>query len=376
MTSHDSTPARLLVTGGIGFTLIGALPALYGLALPVWSEQHGPWGAGLVIGVHGLGCTLAVLAGLFGLLRLTLRLSFVALLAGTLGLALSPGWWGILCGALVAGIGFGGLSVVVNRRFLTEFGPRGPGMVGLVNAVFGLGAIAAPAALLLAGGRPGPVYLGLAAIALVTLPLVRPALRRPNAPTGVPPLHAGRLSVLCFIFASAVLESGLAGYGPTALLSLGMEASSVALATSGFFAAFLAGRLALYWVAQRTRPELVLAAGLFGTAAALGLASAGLTAPGFIAAGAAVGIQFPAFYVWATSVLGPDERLSSAPLIGGLAGSTLGPFALAPILGAWGGPLLFPVLAAVGLVAGLALLASLRRISRISAATLDKRAPA
>ncbi|WP_373354949.1 hypothetical protein [Pseudoroseicyclus sp. CXY001] len=374
MTSFESTPLRLLVTGGLGFILIGALPGLYGLALPVWTEAHGAGGAGLVIGIHGLGCTIAVVSGLFGIVRLTLRLSFALILAGALGLGLAPGWGGILPAALVTGLGYGAISVVVNRRFLTEFGARGPGMVGLVNAIYGIGAIAAPPALLLAGGRPAPVYLGLAVLALVTLPFVRPALRRAaTVRPGLPPLHAGRMSILAFIFVSAVLETGLSGYGPTALLGLGLGAERVALLTSGFFVAFLAARLMLYWVAHHLRPEHLMAAGFLITAFALGLAAAGQPEAGFIAAGAGVGIQFPAFYVWAMHVLGGDERMSSAPLLGGLAGATIGPLALAPVLAAAGGPVLFPLLAGLSLLAGLALLATSRRIGAIAAGPLDKR---
>ncbi|MGZ9812598.1 hypothetical protein ACXN5S_19210 [Pseudoroseicyclus sp. H15] len=376
MTTPESSPLRLMLTGGLGFALIGAVPGLYGLALPGWTAAYGSAGAGWIIGLHGFGSTIAVLCGLFGLLRLTLRLALSALALGTLALGFGPGWGVLLPAAIVTGFGFGAMSVVVNRRFLTEFGARGPGMVGLVNAIYGIGAIAAPPALLITAGRPGPVYAGLAVLALLALPFVKPGPRRGAASLGLPPLHAGRLSILAFIFASAVIESTLVGYGPSALLAIGMAQANVALLTSGFFATFLAGRLALYWLAPRLQPEHVLAAGFFWVAAALVLVVAGLPALGFVAAGAGVAIKFPAFYVWATQVLGPDERFGAAPLLGALLGGTLGPFALAPLMAAAGAPVLFPVIAGLALAAGLALLASLRRIARISAAALDKRAPA
>lgn len=55
-----------------------------------------------------------------------------------------------------------GLALPVYGRV---FGPRGPGMVGLVNAVFVLGAIIAPWAVLVAAGQPGPAWAVLPVLA-------------------------------------------------------------------------------------------------------------------------------------------------------------------------------------------------------------------
>ena len=86
-----SPSRRLLVSGCLGFALMGAVPGLYGLALPGWSAAYGS-GGGLLLGIHGLGASLAVFAGLFGLPGVTMRVGLAALAAGSAGLGLGAGW--------------------------------------------------------------------------------------------------------------------------------------------------------------------------------------------------------------------------------------------------------------------------------------------
>ncbi|GGL66093.1 hypothetical protein [Wenxinia marina] len=361
------SPLRLLLAGGLGFAMMGALPGLYGLAIPAWTARFGAGGEGLVLTLHGFGSFLAVMAGLFGVRGLTIRVALLLLAAGAAGLGLGGGWAGVMAAAFVTGTGFGMLSLIVNRRFLTEFGARGPGMVGLVNAVYGVGAILAPQAVVLAGERIGPVYLGLAILLAAIVPVAQPAPRVPAA-AGLPPLHAGRLSILGFVFAAVMLEVGLFGYGPSALLALDLPTRRVALLTSGFFAAFLLARLSLYWLADRVRPEHLFLGGFVGVVAAMAAAMLGAPEAGFALSGAAVGIQFPTFYVWAARVFGSDPRYGSVPLIGSLAAATLGPLLLVPVLAAGGATALFPAALAIAAVAAVALVVSLPRIGRLAAA--------
>ena len=73
----------LFVSGGVTFLLIGMVTALYGVALPVWSSAFGlaQGQGGTFLALHGAGAFLAVLAGLFGLPLLGLRIGLVALAA-------------------------------------------------------------------------------------------------------------------------------------------------------------------------------------------------------------------------------------------------------------------------------------------------------
>jgi hypothetical protein len=78
-------------------------------------------------------------------------------------------------------MGLGMLTAVVNCRFLSDFGTHGPGMAGHVNALSGLGAIASPLLLLVAGGRLEPLFWNIGAVAALTIALA-PAGR--SLPTG------------------------------------------------------------------------------------------------------------------------------------------------------------------------------------------------
>ena len=361
---------RLLIGGSLAFALAGAVGPLYGLAIPLYREAWGPGGGGALLALHGAGAMAAVAGGVFGLPHLTLRTA-LALLAAGLGLsALAVSWGLAFVGATVIGMGFGLLSVVINRRFLSEFGTRGPGMLGFVNAVFGLGSILSPLALVAAGERLTPVYLALALVSLALIPVVQPSGRQPRA-SGLPDLRQPRLAILGFIHVAVIVEVALFGLGPTALGSLGIESGRVAALTSGFFAAFLVARLALYWLARLVRPEHLFAAGLAGTALAMGVAVAGAPALGFVLAGASVGIQFPSFFVWATGILGTDSRLSAAILGAAMSGAITGPLLLAPVLGAAGSAALFPVVAVVAGMTGVLYLACLpwARRQQVDAAT-------
>jgi MFS family permease len=166
------------------------------VGLPAWSERLGlaDGEGGALLAAYGAGAFAAVLAGLWGIRGLTFRPGLAVMGAGAALLAWAPAWGAALGAAVVLGLGFGIVVTVVNRRFLHDFGERGPGMLGLVNAVTGLGAIAAPLLAMAAGG-PGPVLLGLAALCVLTIPLGTPEPPRPSA--GLPPWGTRASSSCC-----------------------------------------------------------------------------------------------------------------------------------------------------------------------------------
>lgn len=338
----------LFASGSLAFLLIGMLQALYGVALPAWSgafdlaEGQG----GTFLALHGAGAFLAVLAGLFGLPILSLRLGLALLAAGLTLIALGWSWLLTLAGGLVAGTGYGMLTAVVNRRFLGEFGARGPGMVGLVNAVSGFGAIIAPLLLLAANGHLGLLFWVIGAMAALTLAFVP---REPATPLvrGLPDLHQRRVLILGFGLFAIAVEVALIGFGASALIDLGFTGSTATRLTSAFFAAFLLARLSLYWLTRHVAPGLLVLGGLGGTAVCTGVAALAMPAWGFVLAGAFAGLTFPAFYVWAVSLLGSDPRMGSAILTLCLAGATLGPLALQPLLAAFGEGAVFGIVAVV-----------------------------
>lgn len=345
-TSFDR---RLFASGMLSFLLAGALAALYGLSLPVWSRVFGlgPGEGGLLLAAHGAGALLTIAAGVTGMPVVTLRTGLGLLTLGTTGLALAPVWGIALAGAMLSGMGFGMVVQVVNRRFLTEFGARGAAMVGLVNATFGAGAILAPFAVLLVGGQPTPVLGAVAALLLLSLLCAPSDPPRAEGVRGLPPLRDARLLLLLPVLLAVAMEGALTGFGVAALIDLGLSEADAARLLSGFFTAYLAGRLSLWRIASLIPPGALFLIGLGGTAAMAALAAAGAPGWGFVAAGPFVGITWPSFYVWSTRLLGTDPRMGSAVLGASVLGSTLGALSLRPILGLTGEGAVFAVVAIV-----------------------------
>ena len=292
-TSIPGFASRLFLSGALAFLLAGSVPALYGVALPVWTRTFGlgQGDAGLLLSANGAGAFLAVLAGVFGLPGQTMRAGLSVLALGTALLALEFTWAVKLAGAFVTGMGFGLLTTSVNRSFLAGFGPRGPGMVGLVNALYGLGAILSPLAFLAAGAHPGPILVFLAIVAAVVATLA-PRDTSP-APRGLPDLRQRRLLVTLFILGNGLIEGISVGFGASALIASDLAPGTAARLTSGFFAAYLLSRISLYWLAARIAPARLLLLGLGGAGLSMAVAAFVAPAPGYVLAGAFVGMIFP-----------------------------------------------------------------------------------
>ncbi|TNC48307.1 hypothetical protein FHG66_14390 [Rubellimicrobium rubrum] len=350
VTSAPGFGSRLFLSGALAFFVAGTLPALYGVALPIWSERFGlgEGEGGLLLSANGAGAFLAVLSGVFGIPGLGSRTGLLALGLGAMLLSVAGTWGLTLAAAVVTGFGFGLLTTSVNRRFLAGFGERGPGMVGLVNAVYGLGAILSPLAFLLAGGRPGAVFLGTTALALFALTLAEPD--EAPAARGLPDLSQRRLLVTLFIFANGLVEGISIGFGASALIGVGLSAQAAAQLTSGFFVAYLLSRVSLYWLAHRIPSDRLFVIGAGGAGLAMAVAVLGAPAVGYVVAGAFIGLIFPAYYVWAIGILGEDARMTAAILTMALLGSTLGPIVLRPILAVTGEEGVFWIVSAAGLM--------------------------
>jgi fucose permease len=290
-----------------------------------------------------------------------MRPALLAVALGAAGLALGATWGLLLLGGFVAGLGYGVLAAGVNRRFLGEFGARGPGMVSLVNGIYGLGAILSPLLFLAAGSAPPAVFWATALLALLAMALAGPEPFRASAP-GLPPLTP-RLLVLLVNFGAVAIEAALIGLGAAALVGQGFSEPAAARLLSAFFVLFVAARLAL--AAASVPPDLTVLAGALGVAACMGLAAIGAPAWGFVLSGAFAAVCFPAFFVWATRLLGPDPRMGSAILASGLLAGTLGPLALRPILGLVGEGGLFWILLICAALLSAILAALLPRLRRL-----------
>lgn len=321
------------------YLLMGALQAVYGPALPILARETGR-GLGEVsqlYSLHWIGGAIAVVASFLLGVRLKPRFAVfvVALGAAILGSGLiSPlsGWQAMLAGAMVAGFGQTCVAVLFNARLLRVFGARGPGLVSLINAIYGAGAIAGPLMLVALSGDFRLLFLILAAGLFLALPAAGNVGASPVTAT------AGRAALrpdwpLLVIGALGIgIEALLVGLGPGALVRAGYDETAAAGLLSAFFVSFLLARLGLSLVAHRIRPlQLLQLAGL-GTTAAMLFAAFVAPGTGFVLAGVFAALFFPGYFVAGIARMGHDARVAPLIVAGGQAGGIVLPFILARML--------------------------------------------
>lgn len=347
----------LLFAGIATFVLMGAGQSVYGPAMPAFDRAYGigVGTAGLVVSAHWVGCFAGVAVMYLRGALIGPRVVLAVMGLGAAVIAAGLGWSATLLGALVFGIGYGGSTVVFNPRFLRAFRARGPGMMSLLNASFGVGAIAAPLVFVALGTDPGWTFGLIAGLcALVWLGSAR-------AGGGVAGVQAtGRFRpdwlILGFGAVAIGIEACLIGLGPSALIAAGQTEVDAARLLSAFFMAFLGARVVLIFTAH-----LVGAFTLFtgAMAAACGLAvAAALVSPPvfFVCLGASAALFFQGFYVTAQARMRDDPRVAPTIIAAGLVGGIVSPLLLTGVSGALGEVGFFWVIAGVaGLMAGAAL---------------------
>ena len=358
--------AGLVIIGIATFVLMGAGQSIYGPALPAFSRSLGiPIGtAGLLVSAHWIGCAAGVGAMFFVGRYVTARHVVLAMGAGAAIIAAGPGWWGTVLGAVVFGMGYGCATVVFNPAMLRAFGARGPAMLSLLNATFGLGAIGAPLVFVALSNNPGKtfaLYAGLAAATAVLAGIARDTTNGPKDNPSAP--YVLHLPILAFGVMAVGLEASLIGLGPTALIAAGKTEVYAAQLLSLFFFAFLASRVVLIFTAHLVPSFTLYLIAMAGTcSAALGAA---LLEPGicFVIMGGFTGLFFPGFYVTASGKMGLHPRVAPTIIASGLFGGICAPLILSPWLGQLGERGFFWVIAVLSGLLTTAALLNLRRMS-------------
>lgn len=354
----------LLFAGIATFVLMGAGQSLYGPAMPALARGHGLTlgTAGLVVSAHWVGCFV----GVAGMYMRGARVGPRTVLAGMgLGAALigaGPGWAVTLLGAAVFGMGYGAATVVFNPRFLLAFGARGPGMMSLLNASFGIGAIAAPLGFVAMGTNPALTFAVVAGLcALVWLGAGKAGDSVATGP--VAGVFRVDWMVLCFGAVAIGMEACLIGLGPAALIAAGQTEVDAARLLSVFFAAFLGARVVLVFTAHLVGSFNLFTGAMVGACGMAVMAALVSPAVFFVGIGACAGLFFQGFYVTAQRRMGDDPRVAPTIIAAGLVGGILSPLLLTGVLGALGERGFFWVIAGV---AGLVALAALRLRHRIA----------
>lgn len=356
----------LLAAGVACFAMMGVGQSLYGPVLPVFGRLFdvSAAGTGLVVSAHWTGCALGIAVMFAFGARVSPRHALAVMALGALGVASLAGWGAVLASAFVFGTGYAMATAVFNPRVLAAFGPRGPSMLSLLNACFGVGAILAPLAFVRFGSDPRLAFLvtaGLAA-AIWLLPGsgAPAALPAPGADQGFRP----SLPILCFGAVAIGIEASLIGLGPTALIAAGQAEARAAELLSAFFIVFLLARVVLTFTAHLV-PGFVLYLGAMAGVAVLALAGALASAPlAFVAMGASAGVFFPSYFVTASHRMGADPRVPPTIIGAGLVGGIFAPLGLAPVMGPLGERGFFWLIAALAGLATLAALVALRPMLR------------
>lgn len=365
MSSLIRTHAALLVAGILTFAIMGAGQSLYGPALPAFAREFGltVGQAGWLVSALWIGSAAGVALMFWRGRHVTPRHALGVMVVGTSIIASGIGWWATLAGSVIFGMGYGISTVVFNPRVLRAFGVKGPSMVSLLNAMFAVGAIAAPLAFVAIGSNPQLAFAAVSVICALIWLVAGTGEKAEEATTAaVTKPYRFRAGLLCFGVVCIGVEACLIGLGPTALIATGASEETAARALSGFFVAFLIARSALVFVAHVVPPFAVYAGAMTGAAVCAIGAVLFPAVPFFIAMGAFAGLFFPGFFVTASRVMGDDPRVTPTIIAAGLVGGISSPVILGWLVGGMGERGFFQIIAAVTLITALVALTLLRRI--------------
>ncbi|HWQ04004.1 MAG TPA: MFS transporter [Longilinea sp.] len=194
---------------------------------------------------------------------------------GFFGVALAAELPLMVASAAFAGLGHGTINVVMNVSISNLFSQKRASTLNLLNVFFGLGAIIAPAiaglSLRLVNSSLPAIWFG-AGLELVLLPLFFWLFHSP-VPSGDHPASQSSsrnllrspalwlLGILLLLYVGS--ENGAGGWVSTYMQqTTTLTAASAALAASGFWLAYTAGRMAAAWLGTRWSVRLLLTTSL------------------------------------------------------------------------------------------------------------------
>lgn len=338
MQGTSATRAALLASGLASFVLLGVAQALIGPTLPVYRQIFAltTAEAGWLVSGFWVGCFLGVIGMFLGAGRIGPRPGLAASASGALIMALAANWPLVILGGAVFGAGYGSLAAVFNPRILAAYGSKGPSMMSVLNAVFSLGAIAAPLLFLHLGGHPKEALLLTAAFAAliwlgsgsIARTGVGAAQDRPGFRLCWPVLLLGALAI--------GMEASLVSLGPTAMIRAGLDEGEASQLLSLFYVAYLVARTGLIFVANRIAPfTIYLGAMACAVVCALG---AIFVSPAwfFPPLGISASLFFQGYFVTAVARMGHDARVPSVIIAFGLAGAVMMPLLCARLLDGMG----------------------------------------
>jgi fucose permease len=352
------------------FGLLGLFQSTLGPLIPIVRDDNGLSGAtaGLLVSGFFAGSMASIATG--GALperwarRYLVVVPGVLLVVGGAGLAVRGPWPLPLLAAVVAGLGFGGLVLVVNTAMASQPGRRGVMLANVVNGVFGLGATAGPALVGLTRDVGYPyVFAGLVVAIVLVLPGRglgglggRPAERAAGGrPSAVLILFCGLL------FGYAGLETGLSSWETVHLEASGYTPGAASALTSLFWLGMAVARLLTPLLAAAWSASRIVISALTAAFAALALIALPGAAPaGYLLAGVLAGPVFPTVLAWHAANHPHPRRGNAVVIAAAMVGNVVLPAAIGYTMQATS-DLALPALVAVPVAAGLTIAALLRR---------------
>lgn len=345
------------------FGLLGLFQATLGPLIPLLGDREhlDAATAGLIVTGFFGGCLVSTAVG--GALterwaRGPLYVVSVVLLLGGMGLFALPLAWPLpLVAVAIAGLGQGGLVLIINATMAA----RGLTHVNLVNGTYGLGAAAGPTIISITHG--GYVFAVLAVCVLASLPL---RMAVPAAPVERSRLTAGPVLILfCgMLFCYAGIETALSSWEATQLRAHGYEPDTAAALTSLFWLGLAAGRLLVPLVTRTWTTFRILVTALVALGAALTLITVDVSAPvGFFLLGMFAGPVFPTTLAWIAATLPHPRRVTSVVLTIAMLGNATVPTVIGYGMQATS-DLALPAFVAVAVAGCLSIVTALRRATQ------------
>lgn len=360
------------------FALLGLFQSTLGPLIPIVRDDNGlaDATAGLVVSGLFAGSMASIVAG--GALpqrwarRHLVVVPGACLVVGAVGLAARGPWPLPLVASVVAGLGFGGLVLVVNTAMASEPGRRGVTLANVVNGAFSLGAVAGPALIGLTRGIGYSVVFAALAVA-IALALPHRGLGAVAGHRAQPARSAGPVLVLfCgLLFCYAALETGLSSWQTVHLEARGYAPATASVLTSLFWLGMATSRLLTPLLSARRSAPFIIIGALSAALGALALvATTGTEPAGYLLAGLLAGPVFPTALAWHASHHPHPRRGNAVVIAAAMVGNVAFPAAIGYTMQATS-PAASPVLVAVPVLAGLAIAVLLRHRVRRAESSVE-----
>jgi MFS transporter, FHS family, L-fucose permease len=357
-----------------GVTLSGVGPALPLLALHIEQDIA-------VLGGLFTAISLGIILTQFGAGLVSARFGQRSLLAagmllmasGSIGITFGRSLPILLAGALLFGVGFGGILAAGNVLVAQLFANRSAAALNGVNLFFGVGSMLGPAIAGLAGLRLGvpqaAIWAG-AGLLLALMPIVliyaaRPAAQSANQLAREQPQQRSTgwiLAIMLLIYIGT--EVGFSGWLTVYLVSGSrMAPASAALVVSGFWLALTLGRALGAALGLRMTSALLLTLSLLGMLLGaillvIGVGDSATSIAGVLCLGLSCGPVFPTVLAIVAATARNSAATTSLVLAVGNGGGLIIPVLLGVLLANYGpsaaaGLVLVAALAMLGLRAAM-----------------------